>query len=269
MTESGLNAREILAHFDEERRTLGLAGYRLERTETVTRSIPLHDGWGWIAWSAHEPEDLDCAMDAEITHFQSLGCSFEWKVYDHDRPPDLRQRLSARGFRIGPVEAFLVLPTNDLAAPAAGTSGSCDVRRINTITEFEDFLAVEKVVWPENPIAMHANSRRRFLHHPDEVSYYVAYAGETPAACARVDFRPGSRFAGLFGGSTLDGFRGRGLYTALVAARGAEARERGVDFLFVDALPTSRPILERRGFQSLSQTYPCTWPVGGTGSPAA
>ncbi len=254
---------EILALFDEERRTLGLAGYRLERTETITRSIPLDDGWGWIAWSAHKPDDLDRAMDEEIAHFNSLGCSFEWKVYDHDRPADLRQRLVARGFKIGPVEAFLVLPTKDLGAPAAGVSGGIEARRMNTRAEFEDFLSVEKIIWPENPVAMHANSRRRFLEHPDEVSYYVAYAEGRPVSCARVDFRPGSRFAGLFGGSTLEGFRGRGLYTALVAARGAEARERGVPFLFVDAWPSSRPILQRRGFQCLSQTYPCTWPVGG------
>ncbi len=127
--------------------------------------------------------------------------------------------------------------------------------------EFEDYLAVERIAWPSNVTTLPVDSRRHFLEHAEASSYYVAYADGKPASCARVDFRLGSQFAGLFGGSTFEEFRGRGLYSALVAARGAEARKRGVEFLFVDAWPTSRPILERRGFQCLSQTYPCTWTV--------
>ena len=264
-----MSPREILALFDEERRTLGLAGYRLEQTERLTRSIPLAGGWGWIAWSAHEPAEMDHAMDAEIAYFESLGCNFEWKVYDHDQPADLRQRLAARGFKIGPVEAFLVLPTHDLEARADPGSGSIAVRRMNTIAEFEDYLAVERIVWPEDGAALPVDSRLRFLEYPDEASYYVGYVEGKPVACARLDCRPGSHFAGLFGGSTLDEFRGHGLYTALVAARGAEARERGVEILCVDALPTSRPILERRGFRCISQTYPCTWAVDPDAAPGA
>lgn len=260
-----MSPREILALFDEERRTLGLAGYRLEQTEKVTRSIPLEGGWGWIAWSAHQPIEMEQAINAEIHLFESLGDSFEWKVYDHDQPADLRQRLEARGFKIGPVEAFLVLPAADLAEPV---SDGIDIRRMKTIAEFEDYLTVERIIWPENLLAHDLDSRRRFREHPDEASYYVAYADGRPVACARATFHEGSRFAGLFGGSTLDGFRGRGLYTALVATRGAEARKRGVEFLTVDAWPTSRPILERRGFQCLAQTYPCTWAVAGV-EPAA
>ena len=59
---------------------------------------------------------------------------------------------------------------------------------------------------------------------------------------------PGVEFAGLFGGVTLPEFRGRGLYRATVARRAELARERGYRWLYVDALPTSRPILERLGF---------------------
>ncbi|HTX49603.1 MAG TPA: GNAT family N-acetyltransferase, partial [Caulobacteraceae bacterium] len=47
-------------------------------------------------------------------------------------------------------------------------------------------------------------------------------------------------------------YRGRGAYRALVAARADEARRRGHRFLTVDARETSRPILERLGFQPLA-----------------
>src|SRR4029079_14592326 len=43
-------------------------------------------------------------------------------------------------------------------------------------------------------------------------------------------------------------FGGQGLYRALVAARAREAARLGAQYLIVDALPTSRPILQRLGF---------------------
>jgi low temperature requirement protein LtrA len=61
---------------------------------------------------------------------------------------------------------------------------------------------------------------------------------------------------GLYGGATLPEYRGRGLYRATVAKRAALARERGYRYLQVDALPTSRPILERTGFVQLTTTTP-------------
>ena len=223
----------------------------------LTRSIP-SEGWAWIDWSAHAPHEVDRAIDEQIEYFTAVGCNFEWKVYDHDQPADLRPRLAARGFAVGPPEAFLVMPVRDLehAKPA-----KVEVRRMRTVSQFEDYLSVEKIMWPENANHARSESLRRFLDHPEVDGYYVGYADGKPATCGRVTFREGSRFAGLFGGSTLAEFRGRGLYTALVAARAVEARDRGADFLFVDALPTSRPILERRGFRCLSYTYPCTWRV--------
>jgi hypothetical protein len=48
--------------------------------------------------------------------------------------------------------------------------------------------------------------------------------------------------------------RNRGLYTALVAAWLKEAIQRGRKYMFVDALPTSEPILRKRGFQRLTDT---------------
>ncbi|HZZ34676.1 MAG TPA: GNAT family N-acetyltransferase, partial [Caulobacteraceae bacterium] len=80
----------------------------------------------------------------------------------------------------------------------------------------------------------------------------VAYAGVAPVAAGRLEMIPGSAFAGLYGGGTAPEQRGRGVYRALVAARAAEARARGYRYLTVDARETSRPILERLGFQRLA-----------------
>jgi GNAT superfamily N-acetyltransferase len=76
---------------------------------------------------------------------------------------------------------------------------------------------------------------------------------------ARIEFYPGTDFAGLWGGGTEPEWRGRGVYRALVAERARLAAERGFRFLQVDATADSRPILERLGFRMLATTTPHVW----------
>jgi GNAT superfamily N-acetyltransferase len=84
----------------------------------------------------------------------------------------------------------------------------------------------------------------------------VAWADGCPVGEGRVDFHEGTAFASLWGGATLPEWRGKGIYRSVVAFRGRLARDRGHRYLQVDALPTSRPILERLGFVQLTATTP-------------
>jgi GNAT superfamily N-acetyltransferase len=103
---------------------------------------------------------------------------------------------------------------------------------------------------------------RRYELDPDSV-HVVAFVDGAPVSGGRIDFAGASVFAGLFGGATVPELRGRGLYRATVAKRAELARERGVPWLYVDALPTSRPILERLGFVRLTATTPFVIPRAG------
>ncbi len=94
---------------------------------------------------------------------------------------------------------------------------------------------------------------------PEEVGFAVAMAGAEPIAGGRVDFLPGTSFAGLFGGATAPSWRHRGIYRALVRYRAELAAHSGYRYLFVDALPASRPILERVGFACAAITTPYRW----------
>jgi GNAT superfamily N-acetyltransferase len=79
---------------------------------------------------------------------------------------------------------------------------------------------------------------------------------EPDARGGRVEFSPGTDFAGLWGGGTLPDWRGRGVFGSLVAYRAALASARGFRYLQVDALPASRPILQRLGFVQVATTTP-------------
>jgi GNAT superfamily N-acetyltransferase len=90
---------------------------------------------------------------------------------------------------------------------------------------------------------------------------YVAYADDGAASCAWITFHKESQFAGLWGGSTLEAYRGQGLYSALLVTRVQEARSLGVRYLTIDASPMSRPIVEKFGFQAISTATACLWYV--------
>ena len=81
---------------------------------------------------------------------------------------------------------------------------------------------------------------------------YVAYVGRQPAACGRLEFPTQRSIASLWGGATVEAFRGRGLFRAVVAARAAFARDAGYSLLTVEARAMSRPILEGLGFRPLT-----------------
>lgn len=86
-------------------------------------------------------------------------------------------------------------------------------------------------------------------------------------SAAWVRFHAGTEFASLWGGATLPTWRRRGIYTELVARRADEAAERGFRYLQVDALPESRPILERLGLRQVTTTTPWLWAPSGTQGP--
>ena len=99
---------------------------------------------------------------------------------------------------------------------------------------------------------------------PDTVVAVLATAGGEPVSAARMELHEGTGFASLWGGGTVPGWRGRGLYRALVAYRARIAADRGYSYLQVDASDQSRPILARLGFAELSVTRPFHYRTGRT-----
>jgi len=87
----------------------------------------------------------------------------------------------------------------------------------------------------------------------------LAYDGDEPVSIGRLYTHPQSAFAGLYGGGTLATRRGRGFYRAVLATRARDAIAAGAQYLRVDALPTSFPILQRLGFVEISASWPCEW----------
>jgi GNAT superfamily N-acetyltransferase len=254
-----MNLEQIRDLYDiQQRRDINYSGMIREETEHVVRHISQIDTYSTVIYTHGLTSDnLASVIDGEIAYFQNIGHDFEWKLYTHDSPPDLRDQLAARGFEIEEVEALVALDLQ--TAPESLFQPTSNVRRVTHPDRIQDIVYIMRTVWQEDMDDIGVMLRDELANNPDYTSIYIAYADDTPASAAWVRFAENNPFASLWGGATLEEHRGKGLYTSLVAVRAQEARQRGVRYLTVEASAMSRPILEKRGFQFISWTYPCMW----------
>jgi GNAT superfamily N-acetyltransferase len=223
-------------------------------------------GWSAVIWADLDDLDgsdggsLDALIADQVAFFAGRGLTFEWKHYSHDRPVDLPDRLLRLGFTAEEPETLVVARVDDLATDVVLPDG---VRIVPVVDE--DGLArvasVAAQAFEEDPdsddhASLYASLALQLREAPDSLAIVLAVAGDEPVSEGRVDFPGTGEFAGLWGGATLAGWRGRGIYRALVAYRARLAAERGYRYLTVDASPDSRPILERLGFTPLAVTTP-------------
>jgi GNAT superfamily N-acetyltransferase len=231
----------------------------IEADRKVVRWVSVQGrGWSGITWSHLDETDADGVIAAQVAYFRARGEKFEWKLYDYDRPADLAQRLLAAGFAAEGEESVMVADASAVAAPVALPPG---VRLLSVTSQDGVGLLIdvhERVFGTD-----HSQLRRSLLaqlrNSPEITAMVVAMAGDEPVCSARIEFVPGTDFATLWGGGTLPGWRGQGIYRSLVAYRAQLAASRGYRYLQVDASPDSQPILARLGFTALAHTTPYVW----------
>ena len=263
-----MDSNELLRLYDlEERITAQPNDMRREVTPYGIRHVPLapKTGFrnGFISYSHLDEGAVESAIDEQIRFFEDLGVGFEWKVYSHDTPPDLRQRLAARGFEVEDAEAIMALVLDE-APPQLLKPVAHDVRLLDDPDQLDDYMAVQRQVWQKNLAGQAGHLRDSMIMHPDLTAVYVAYDQGEPVASARLYYDSRSPFASLWGGSTVTSHRKRGFYTALLAVRVQEAIRRGARYLTIDASAMSRPIVASFGFMHLTTAYACNWrPVSG------
>jgi hypothetical protein len=256
-----MNQSQMIALYDQDqRKDIEYPEMRREIAPNVVRHIDTSDfGKGIISYSQLLDEaNTDDTIREQVSYFEIIGQDFEWKLYDYDQPSDLKERLGAYGFIVEEAEAIMVLDLED-APETFWQPVRHNIQRIISPEKLVDVQSVEQQVWNEDSSwVLHflGDALRRY---PEQMSVYVAYIDEQPASAGWIYFPKHSQFASLWGGATVSRFRKQGLFTALLAARAQEAKARQVRYLTVDAMPMSRPILEKLGFEMMAYSYPCHW----------
>ena len=209
---------------------------------------------GFIGYFALEDMSIDELIKREVDYFTQIDQEFEWKVYGTDSPSNIGERLIAHGFVQEPTESFLVLNINNYQ-PNLKTSPNIECKLVTSEQMFRDAFAIQNSEFPLN-VDQHVESHWPLYSKEEDCSIYVIYAHGQPVASAQVDFTPSSIFAGLWAGTTLKAFRGNGYYQILLNYRINEAKLRGCQYMTIDALETSRPIVEKHGFEFITTTTP-------------
>jgi len=250
--------QEGITRLDWERQHIPLGGEIIEPAGEVVRMRTPDGSHHFVSWSQLDPHTADAVIDREIAWHKSLGVSFEWKVYSHDRPADLKDRLATRGFHIGQLESVMILDAADAHAiqPPVG-SGSIQVDQVQSAKHLTDFKQIAEHTFGGDWSFTTGQLAAALQNNDPAHRGYIASLDGQPAAIGRLYVHPQSHFAGLYGGATLPEFRGKGLYKANVQARIRDALAWGAKYMMVDARETSRPILEKMGFVSVGQTWPC------------
>lgn len=257
---------DLLAAYDSQ-----LRGEAEVATATdVTRDGPLFRGLfdrgGFVGYrdlAGLEGAPLDALVARTVSYFRDESDveDFEWKTRGHDAPADLAARLVAAGLSPDPEETVMIGEASALAVPVPLPAGVV-LRRLDPgSTTFTDdvhrMAAMQSSAFGGGPDADDLTSR--LLQPGDLAAAWVAEADGQVVCAGRLEIVPGTSFAGLWGGATLEAWRGHGIYRALVSARAAFAVERGARYLQSDCTPMSRPILERSGLGKITTTTPFMW----------
>ena len=260
---------ELRTAYDGQLRT----DAEMARAHRVVRDGPLlcavFDHGGFVSYrdlGGIQGADLDALVERTIAHYRDDTdvASFEWKSRGHDLPADLGERLVAHGLVAEPVETVMIGEASLLAVDVSLAETPAEpvvVRRIlpgpDAEADLTRMLAAQESVFATGRGPLVASSMAELESGDSE--FWIAEVGGRVVCGGRLTPVAGTEFAGIWGGSTLPEFRGRGIYRALVAARAASAVARGVRFIHSDCTDMSRPILERSGLRAVTTTTPYVW----------
>jgi hypothetical protein len=250
-----MNRKSLLHLYDQELRiNIEYPDMRKEVNDDIVRFIRPAPGMSFVLFSRLDPLTANSKILEQIQYFKMNQLVFSWTVCDHDFPVDLGDRLVACGFE--PDEepgAVMIKDIQNSTLPKPQPNG-LEVRRIRDAEEIKDVIEVEEQVWGGNfDWMMHRMGNHMKI--PGYISIYAAYDGTRPVSTGWTYYPLNSQFASLWGGSTIKEYRNRGIYTDILAARMLEAKERGIRYLVIEALPTSRPIVSRHGFEVITYAH--------------
>jgi GNAT superfamily N-acetyltransferase len=263
---SDLDVLELRARYDAELRTRVPdplpEGVTAEWDGPLLRMLGL-DRYGFMTHSnlsGLSEAELDALITRQRALFTARGESVEWKLYGHDKPADLPDRLRAAGFMPEERETVVIGPVASLAALTPPLPDGVRLREVTSRADLERIAEMEEAVWGSSRGWLADGLEKELAADPEGLTVVVAEAavedGCRVVSAGWVRYESCTAFASLWGGSTLGEWRRKGIYRALVAYRARLAEARGYSLLQVDASDDSRPILERLGLVAVTTTTP-------------
>jgi hypothetical protein len=258
------DADDFLKAYDEQLRTdaetpsaLGMAFLG------SVRLVTFPGGRGFVTYprpdaseAAGMPELVAPALD-HYRHDPAIT-RVEWKTRGHDGVPGLHEALVDNGFEPDEAESIMIGRAELLAVDVPLPTG-ITLRRVTDEADVRAMAAMEAEVFGDEDPSDEADALLGRLARGDGMELWVGEADGQIVSAGRLEPVPGTEFAGIWGGATLEPWRGHGIYRALTAARAKSALFAGKTLINSDSTEYSRPILERSGLLKVSTTTPYRW----------
>jgi GNAT superfamily N-acetyltransferase len=215
-------------------------------------------GWGALVMRPHfAPEEADARIDAILAGLQAVRGGIWWMFGESARPRDLGDRLVARGLQ-------RAITWDGLALTDLSTEFPVNPAVVVEPLSRENLREVAEAYEQDDPVAqqvrIEAGERYLALAHPESVTL-VGRVDGVVASVVVLRIEPNG-IAYLRNAFTLPSYRGRGVYTTMIAARLKLAREAGCTAAVVQAqIQSSSPILRKRGFERVCGFYGYTIPA--------
>ncbi|MEO7447912.1 MAG: GNAT family N-acetyltransferase [Humibacillus sp.] len=263
----GVTPEELLRVFHDETRApirLGTAERPVEVDGLVRREYALAGGhWNMIESPdglGPDPTEWESVVARQRDFFAARGQQVEWKTYDYDEPAELPSLLLKVGFSQEDDEALILGEAAPLAEQEVRLPEGVTVRAADSDEDFARMQQMLEVVWGSEQSWVTDSLLPTWRARGRAMDVVVIEEDrDGPVLCAARAEYDESHFTGLWGGSTVPGWRGRGLYRATLLHRARLGLERGNDYVRVDASPDSEPILRRLGLHRVATTTPYVW----------
>ena len=259
------DAATLLAAYDDQLRTDAETPSALSVTEHgPLRLVTFARGRGFVTYRDLDGADAAGIRDlvaAAVAHFTADPEVDPGRVEDPRPRPRAGAARGAPGGRLRPrggPESIMMGEARLLAVDVDLPEGVT----LRTVTDEADVRAMSAMADEAFGDPVSDERAEGLLHRltlRDGMELWVAEADGRMVSAGRLEPVPHTEVAGIWGGSTLAPWRGRGIYRALTAARARSALRLGKTIIHSDSTEFSRPILERSGFLKVSTTTPYTW----------
>lgn len=198
-------------------------------------------------------------LAALIDEVQALhvGRTSRWNVVDTVDTSALARALAANGYAATFVHDARVIAVDRYEPRAAAgivVERVTDERRLRDCWRVNEAAFEQDGDYTDDDVAIELG---QCAPADARVQRFVVYLDGEPVCSAGINFFDALGFGFLWGGGTVPAARGRGAYSAVVAARIEWARRRGVDLVGLYAREqTSSPVLAAQGFDRVGRmTY--------------
>jgi GNAT superfamily N-acetyltransferase len=241
--------------------SLGHAGGGVVRDDPRLRWViggsPV-DHHNCVVHAALAPDEVAGALDEAVDRFRAYGLPGTWHVGPTTRPPDLGERLLARGFTGGWSDAGMAA---DLFAPHEDCPSPIGLRivRARSAADLAAWVRARALDQEGEHESRWAADMYLKIGLRDDVPWrhYVGWLGGQPVATATLFL--GAGVAGVYFVLTVPEARRQGIGAAITLAALREARELGYRTGVLGASAMGAPLYRRLGFREYCRLTVYEW----------